>query len=634
VRLIEAALFATAFVAACAGWGRAVERGLDRSAARPSLPRLGTGVVACVGLAASVCAAGVLVAADLYQAWIGWLWVGGGLILAVVNLLPAVGLGRERLALTVGAVGVLSLLVVYLSGRAVGSAPWNNCDDIVAYLPLVDRLLETGGMIEPFSLRRVTGFGGTTVIESLFTSTLGFGQVFVSDIVVGGLLVGLLLLPLRPQGPARLVLGTLLIASFVLWQSLQRNLSPTYLVVALVAAAVLLAYEARRTRADVLDPRFLFLLGILTAGALTLRAAPAAPIALLALALVARASPASLRDRLRAIAVLGASVAILIAPWMVALWRSSGTPIYPPFAGNVNLDSAVFVNPGADLWARLEDVLTTAEFGWMLAAIAVAGVVLLAVRRGPLWAEAPLLALPGLVVVIVAMTLSLPAFSTFDLARAGWGIAAGVLVAALALLANEARTLRSPAGAVAAVTVVVAAAVMLKTVDVVAEQVSADASAVAEVLTGERTPYEPWSPRVPDYRAAQEAIPAGAGVATASDYPQNFDYARNDVVNLDILGSVSPPPGMPLRGPPEGVTGYLRDQGIEFVVITDPNRSACLWSYGRWKRQLATGRPDLRWGRAILNWFDWAQATATADPSLVTQHGNLLVFDIRRDPAG
>jgi hypothetical protein len=637
VRLIEGAFFAIAVLLACVGWGRAVERGLHRWGSEEPLPRLSTGVVACVGLAASLCAAGVFVAIDQYHEWIGWLWIGGGLILAAAGFSPDWQTSRippGRLALAAAAIGVIGLEAVFLTGRALENPPWNLCDDFPAYIPLVDRLVDTGGMIEPFSLRRVTGFGGVTVLESLFTSGLGTAGIYVSDIALGGLLVGLLLMPLRPT-LSRFLLGALLVASFVLWQSLQRNLSPSYLIVALFAAALLIPFETRRTRDDLLDDRVLFLVGLLGAGLLTMRFAPALPVAAFGAALVLRASGGGLVDRLRGLGVFGAAMGVAVTGWMIALWRASGTPMYPPFAGNVHPETLVFMNPEADLsqlWAKFLDVLSTAEFGLMLVAVLLAGVVLVVIRRRTVWAEAPLLAVPGLVIALAMMLESLSRFRSFDLARTGWPLVAAVLVAALVLLANEATTLRRLNGAVAAVVVVAVAGAMLRSTSWVGEKARADAEAAVDVLKGDGDPFEPWRGTESDYAGAQAAAPAGAKIATTSDYPQNFDYARNDVINLDILGAVSPDPGMPLGGTTREMTSYLREQGIDYVVLTDPNGSACLWNYGIWKGLVAGGAIDVRWGRYILQWLDWAKARATEDPELVTRHGSLFTLDLRSAP--
>src|SRR5919197_5942836 len=98
-----------------------------------------------------------------------------------------------------------------------------------------------------------------------------------------------------------------------------------------MAAALLARCEPRRTRADLLDPRVLGLIGILGAGVLTMRFAPVVPLAAYGIALALSATGMGLVGRLRGLVTLGAVAGLALVPWMIALWRSSGTPFYPPF---------------------------------------------------------------------------------------------------------------------------------------------------------------------------------------------------------------------------------------------------------------------------------------------------------------
>ena len=97
-------------------------------------------------------------------------------------------------------------------------------------------------------------------------------------------------------------------ASFTLWQSLQANLGPTYIVVAFVAAALLLVAETCQPRSVLLDHRVLILVGLLGAGLLTLRVAFAIPVTVFGLVMIARASDARALDRLRAVLVLSLAI--------------------------------------------------------------------------------------------------------------------------------------------------------------------------------------------------------------------------------------------------------------------------------------------------------------------------------------
>jgi hypothetical protein len=269
------------------------------------------------------------------------------------------------------------------------------------------------------------------------------------------------------------------------------------------------------------------------------------------------------------------------------------------------------------------------EFTQVLVGIVVAGVVLVAVRRRAVWARVPLLALPGVIAGVLLMVASLSSFSAFDLGRAAWPIVGGTFIAALVLLAGEATSIRRVGGKVAAIAVVALVAMMLRSTSNTEYRFNYDTDALSQLVAGDLEDYEPWRATEADYTAAQAAIPAGAKVASATDFPASFDRGRNEIVNLDIVGAVSPPPGIPLDGGTSEMTAYLRDQDIEFVVLTDSADSICLWDRDRLLANLATGDRHLLWSRDILDWLDWARARAEEAPALATRHGSLITLDLR-----
>ena len=71
--------------------------------------------------------------------------------------------------------GLMAVVAVVMLARysVVVSFKEINCpDDEVAYFTFVSRLLQTGSLIDPYSLRRLSGYGGHTVLQAL-VMTLG-----------------------------------------------------------------------------------------------------------------------------------------------------------------------------------------------------------------------------------------------------------------------------------------------------------------------------------------------------------------------------------------------------------------------------------------------------------------------------
>jgi hypothetical protein len=618
-------------VVACVAWGRLIETALGRWGGATPVPNLSTGTAGCVGLAAFLCGAGAFVAFNQYRPLFAWLWILAGFALAIRALAQRREGDWTTLrpgGLAAATLGVLGVEAVYETGNSLGLFRWNPCDDFAAYLPLLHRLSQTGGMIEPFSLRRITGLGGATVSDSLFTSTFGLNAAYVGDFVIGALLVGLLLMVPSPKWP-RFALGALLTVSFVLWENLKVNLTPTYVATALIAAAVLLVAETKRTRADLLDRRLLVLVGLLCAGLLTLRTPDAVPVALLALALIVRAS-APVRERLRAALFFFLATALFAAPWMIALWRSSGTPLYPPIAGNFTTSWPGLRVSGDDLPSRLVDALGANPLAWILAGILAAGIALIVLRRTSEWAKTPILAACAAEATAIALVVTTGAASD-DLARYAWPLLAGVLIATLALLADQVEwPLQSSRDRTAAL-VVLAVALAVPIASPVGGEIDRGATGVANVFSGDDNSLVTIDRFRYEYGVAQASTPRRAKVAITADNPFYFDYGRNDLVNLDVLGAVSPAPGLPLGGSTASTTDYLRDKGFQFVIGTDPRTSLCLYSEKGWKINLARHKPEASQAPYFLDWFDWQRRRARQAPRRTTRYASLTVFDLRGD---
>ena len=83
------------------------------------------------------------------------------------------------------------------------------------------------------------------------------------------------------------------------------------------------------------------------------------------------------------------------------------------------------------------------------------------------------------------------------------------------------------------------------------------------------------------YRQIQAAIPAGRPFLSTLAWPILFDQNRNPLFNPDNIGSVSPPPGIPLSGGAEELAAYLRRFDLYYVACPTPaecERSSRKWA--------------------------------------------------------
>lgn len=100
----------------------------------------------------------------------------------------------------------------------------------------------------------------------------------------------------------------------------------------------------------------------------------------------------------------------------------------------------------------------------------------------------------------------------------------------------------------------------------------------------EQSPLGSVARSVPNYRSAQEAIPAGEAVFVAAAMPNLLDFTRNPLFVCDAPGAASPDPGLPIFEGSGAVKGYLLKKGIRYVMFVDPNEDLTNFSRAMWQR--------------------------------------------------
>jgi hypothetical protein len=120
-------------------------------------------------------------------------------------------------------------------------------------------------------------------------------------------------------------------------------------------------------------------------------------------------------------------------------------------------------------------------------------------------------------------------------------------------------------------------------------------------------PSTPWNPPDPDpsYQQVQAAVPVGARIAVMVDQYDHFDLRRNDIQSLDMIGAISPQPGMPLFGSADDVAHYLVDQGFRYLIVVHPDAANYLYRRDTWQKLQRDSAPVWqRTARFSLRAFD------------------------------
>jgi hypothetical protein len=521
--------------------------------------------------------------------------------------LLALGIGVVTLGL-----GVLAL------GNALESGIFNIFDDDSAYIYFARRLLATGGLVDPFNFRRLTGYGGSSLYQSLFyqlsgsSSLRGFEFAFASLLLVA-VTVGTM--RRRWLIPGTILVGSAIVLGFGLGPV--SNLSPECSVAALSLGVFQLLTRVRRGA----HPLLYVSIGMLVGAIASLRVTYLVSVGLAGVLVVVcvygwRA--------IRPLAMAGLVAAVCCVGWSLALYRSSGTLLYPLFAGNANPTWPSGGDPAiSGLTEHLRlfvHAFSNSAIGFV-ALVAVVVAVVLLVAGGP---PGPLLALLaagfGTLVQLLVFTYAFSALTLTGIVRyeAPSTLATGLLAIGLfwperALARPPDRSLRPArlarlpmwAGSVSAVVFPVALVALIADVSPVAYAHSAnrDARLGGSALVSSKGPPDRYVYDRREYRQINADIPPGSTVLAAVDYPALLDPTRYRFATLDIAGAVSPAPHMPFFQGAAAKVGYLQRAGYQYIVADSPMVHGLYWEgfYTRLAIYL-TDFHDRAWAPYMIDW--------------------------------
>lgn len=603
--------WALAALTALLGWGAAVRRALRLASSVGPGPGLALCELLALGAAAWIAAGGLLLAVGVATRLplLALALVGvalGAWELATAAPRPAARSPEARM----GRAALTALFVGYAALVLLGSlvSRGNPFDDHVAYTPLLRRLLDAGNLLEPFSYRRISAYGGQTILQALLAAR---GNLESTDLLDRGVfhLVSLLgLVGLLQRRRFHAAVGAVLIFFAISLQEMSINSASGWTGVALFLAAYALA-----AREDLAPARRLPLVFACCAAACTLRQNFLLPAGLFAacllfaqLAATAKAGRGDRRsrwrgalsaDRTAGLAAIAAAAAILL-PYAFATWRSSGSFLYPVLLGNMSPHAPVAplgitaieklsliaqyslsAEPIRIWWVLLpvmlvaKDPRPTQPWRWFLVASAVGFLYLvqgfLVSDATTLWRYAFGYLTPLALVLVVEVGDRFALGGRADASDAD------------ADDATEPFRLHLPrlGGFLLWLALLVQLLSSRETLLPRLAELGRNASAALQ-LGADRHRGVARS-----YAAMQQALPAGAKVAILLDDPYYLDYARNDFQNLDLPGFAAPQP-LPAFTEPERWRRYFLDHGLRYLAFVDGNRSTYLYRRADWLRRL------------------------------------------------
>jgi hypothetical protein len=505
-----------------------------------------------------------------------------------------------------GAAVILAVTLIVFYAPSVASRNLEPYDDYLAYFPLVHRFLDTGTLIDPFSFRRLSTYGGQSLLDALAIAVGSEKNMNVLDagiamVALGGLVYSSLRLALRPIVATACTLAALLVP--IVRHNTMSQATGVLLWLAL--------YRTFRLKSPLLA-------GLLLAAVCTLRSNYIGAAAILALAalLPVTGLMVTVRDRLK----FGAAAGAAMVCWALLLYRSSGSPVYPLIGGFARYSYSAGAAWSDRLHAMIQ-LLTNFNALFLFVPLVVA---LIAVRG----AHIPFSAAALLSSLMIPMVL--PFSDAASVFRYVQPIAFGSLLIAAAVVIQNERIRRKQIAVVLAVTMFPVWA-MYSVMSV--KQAAASLASLPEQIA-DRTPLYPPDVAV-RYRRLDSALPRAASVYAIVPLPSLLDYKQHRVFPPDLIGCASPPPGMPFfRGPAE-VKEYLLSLGIEYIAYNDFDRPSVETGYWRWwwRERAAFQNPVLKpMTPYVLDLMENVDRLAASE-GVVFRDGDLSLIRLNRQPA-
>lgn len=582
--LVETAVWALLVLVSFVGWGAVVRFAVIRTSQRPQVD---IGLRAAWGAGLLCFLGGTLMVFAAMTRLTALVLVEVGVVLALVSLALerravstscrlALRLSRMNLGLAFVALAVGGLVVVQCLS-AISDWHTNPYDDDIAYLAFLRKLSDTGTVLEPFSFRRLSAYGGQTFFLLLTSIRATPSQAHTFDRAVAFLMIVLLIMGHRTRGrrPSYLfVIST--IAMLATLPSIAIN-TASYWSGAVFFLALFRTLVWLDDKTDIRPLGAALPLALVSIAACTLRQnyLPI-PVLVLATSYLVRArrwSTVSIGARFAEPALVALLAIVFILPWFVVSWQSSRTFLYPIMPGTFH--QALALN--ASGWNFVREVafqLNVAIDGLPLASLGLFALALPFVRepgtRRPLGAMC-VGAFGGFVALVHGLTQS----DAQNIGRYCFSFVVA-LTLALALTTGTAR-LAEKLGRLHVAAGIVAFAILAQLV-ISHEKLSKDYALKfhnIELLAYANSRVRETEP--PELRLYRErlqgAIPAGERLAVLVDEPYHLDFARNPIWNLDMPGYASLPPGMPSFKGSEALESYFRGLGLRWVMFVLPEYS-------------------------------------------------------------
>jgi len=571
------------------GWGKVLNHILFPNR------RTDWGQRAAWGLAFSVIIGGILNATWTISQTTILIFLGLGLVYCLVDLVNH----RQSIAsnlwqlfqecrkdkIFLAAVAVVSLLILIqysgwlYTGRLnfagmVYADGFNTSDDYHAYLVFPHKMLQLGSMgPDPFSERRIVSLGGQSFLHTLILSGLSDTNLNALDpalplIITAGLILGFFR---QNKASTKRIIFTILflVAIAVPKANTTSILVPVALFVSLFRTLDSKEIDRNHWAANAC------IVALISAAICALKSSLIPACALIfAVSYICYFISAEAKQKVVLELVLATVlVGIFLLPWMISMYQSSGTLLYPLLGKGYHASAyGITFKSSSGLLGTAKSALTAFR-GIYIFILILLGCLSLSVRPlkfGNLPEEYSFSSRQAVVSMTIAALLATVAVGVLtenaDPFRYSFShLFPAILILIMVAMTDTGALNKNGAANFFIAAVFCAGMAISYDWDIAKKTYSAYLKNIQFGLTN---PSLVTAKQKSQYAALQQSIPQGETVLTRLDAPFILDFKRNQIFLADWPGGASLPPGMPAFKGPEALANYLDSKSIRYLAYS------------------------------------------------------------------
>ncbi len=635
--------YGSIFLIASAGYGYLVGKLLDLKES------LSIGLSIFIGLAITISAGGVLANFNLVSQEVnaGIIIIGFLAAMPLFKLIPGEFASFTKLTFSSGTSGYLisllristfAIIIIHVFGAFIPNwGTWN--DDWTAYFHFPKIMLETGTLIEPFNFRRMGTLGGASYIQTFFYPIVSTSALALSDNLIGLPLLWLLTKysiresnnhtrKLQIQSELVAMLAILIAASLY-----RHNHFPIMLPIAMFFGYLNIAKQFL----DSPDRKsYLVLLALTGASIVTFRNNFIAFISLFSIFIIIIAHRSSIiRQGAIALTIYSLTFIICLLPWLMLSFKSSETLFFPIFSGNYNFP--IVMRMPMTLGQLLSFELQIFWYSGAILIIALSLFGTLSKRYSPI-----ILALvTASILTLYISTTQMTSMGTFNVIRYAHPYLIPCFLIIMHLMLSESsnsgfkrKIIITVSTLMITIFFITPAGREIKSMPLV--KLAKNLSSLVDNSRKLAIPYNEFNNLIHQkfddftaYSEVQKLLPENSRVISVAAKPYYWNFSRQQINTLDMIGLASPAPGLPLLQGSEAMARYFQSLGYHYIVYTPFEIWESMYSREKWLRHLNGNDWVLtKYAPNFLIFMDYIAELETRNSSIY-QSEHLRVLDLR-----